>query len=102
MKIWSFAWRVVWVFSAVMVLYSAITSDSGIFGVCLMSVIVNIPVYLYRRYYRDAETAFNDALDWEFHPVRTLILGLLFAPLLTVAMILQFSVQVLQILFGRW
>lgn len=112
-KTWAIIWRVIWVLMVLSTVPSGFKdmfSDgdiiSGILGFCLSCVILNIPIYIWAWTQKDkadqAWDSFISWFNWEFHPVRTLIVELVLAPVATVYCAVMLAIQAIGFITGRY
>jgi len=110
MKVWAIIWRTVWVIIAVLGITSAFESCASggediimnILGFCLTCILINVPIYIRSWVLRDEVDDLIAFLEWELYPIRSLVMGILLAPVLTAYAIVQLAIQVIGLITGRY
>ena len=106
-KIWSIVWRLLWILILCLSMYGIVTTNknpglSGVLFVCLGCVILNIPYYIVKKVTETDAEWLQAFINWEFHPIRTIIIGLLVAPLISVMIVFCLIIEVFKIIFNRY
>ena len=107
MKIWSIVWRVVYILFLVGSVYGIVTGNgneglAGILFICLGCLILNIPYYIISKLNQTDSDKVRSIINWEYHPIRTIIFGVLGAPLVTVMVVICLVIETFKIIFDRY
>ena len=106
MKVWSILWRLFYAGILVTGIIGAVGMGTEfveiILPLCFGCLILNIPIYIYKKVNETELSAAQSYIDWTFHPVRTIILGILLAPVISVITIFNLVIESIKILFDRY